>query len=208
MAGLREKQKEDRKRSIVAAARKLFMEAGYEGTTIDGIAEEAGLSGVTVHNYYGTKSGVLMAVVADSDRELLGRIDEDLSVEQNSLTSLLLLFAGVIHRHAVTHLDKSLWRQVIASSVSDSESRFSKGYISLDHKLAMALVSPIEKLQAAGKVNPEADAYHLAKALFQLQNGRFIQFISFDELSSDEVNDLLVNDMQALLSALPRTELN
>ena len=54
MAGLREKQKEDRKRSIVAAARKLFMEAGYEGTTIDGIAEEAGLSGVTVHNYYGT----------------------------------------------------------------------------------------------------------------------------------------------------------
>ena len=75
MAGLREKQKEDRKRSIVAAARKLFMEAGYEGTTIDGIAEEAGLSGVTVHNYYGTKSGVLMAVVAESDRELLGRID-------------------------------------------------------------------------------------------------------------------------------------
>lgn len=203
MAGLREQQKENRKRSILSAARQLFLESGYDGTTIDGIAEAAGLSGVTVHNYYGTKSGVLMALVAENDRSLLDRISTGLTSEPESLTTLLLQFAGIIRTHATDNLNKSIWREIIAASIGDAQSRFGKSYISLDHKLAMALVEPIEQLQQTGKVSATVSAYDLAKALFQLQNARFIQFISFEQLSSDEVNELLVRDMQALLTAQP-----
>ncbi len=203
MAGLREQQKENRKRSILSAARQLFLESGYDGTTIDGIAEAAGLSGVTVHNYYGTKSGVLMALVAENDRSLLDRISSGLTTEPESLTTLLLQFAAIIRTNATDNLNKSIWREVIAASIGDAQSRFGKSYISLDHKLAMALVEPIEQLQQTGKISATVSAYDLAKALFQLQNARFIQFISFEQLSSDEVNELLVRDMQALLAAQP-----
>ena len=56
MAGLRERQKEDRQTSIARAAKIMFLEHGFEKATIEGIAQAAGVSGVTVHNYYGTKS--------------------------------------------------------------------------------------------------------------------------------------------------------
>lgn len=202
MAGLREQQKENRKKRILASAKALFAESGYEKTTIEAIAEASGLSGVTVHNYYGTKSGILMAVVAESDRELLDRINEAFAGQPDSLVELLLQFAQIIRTHATSNLDKSIWRQVIASSISDPSSRFGKSYHALDHQLSMALVKQIEKLQASGHLSPEVSAYDLGKALFNLQNTRFTQYISFDPLTSDEINDKLRNDVEALINAL------
>jgi hypothetical protein len=47
MARLREKQKEERKRRILEAARQQFRKASYRDVTIEAIAEEAGLSAMT-----------------------------------------------------------------------------------------------------------------------------------------------------------------
>lgn len=204
LAGLREQQKQNRQRRILIAAKALFAELGHEKTTIEAIAEAAGVSGVTVHNYYGTKSGVLMAVVADSDRALLEQIETAFSGEPEGLVEMLLQFADIIRTHATTNLDKNIWRQVIAGSISDADSRFGKSYHSLDHQLSLALVREIEKLQATQRVSPEVSAYDLGKALFNLQNTRFIQFIASDDLTSDQVDRELRRDIEALLYALTR----
>ena len=50
MNSLRARQKEDRRRRIAASAKTLFQEKGYEQTTIESIAEAAGVSGVTVQD--------------------------------------------------------------------------------------------------------------------------------------------------------------
>jgi len=202
LAGLREQQKEDRKKRILKAAKGLFAELGHERTTIEAIAEAAGVSGVTVHNYYGTKSGVLMAVVAESDRALLDQIDDALGGLCDNLVDLLLHFAEIIRQHATTHLDKSIWRQVIAASISDSGSRFGKSYHTLDHQLALALVREIEGLQQAGRVAKEVSAYDLGKALFNLQNARFVEFISSESASSADIDAKLRRDIESLLNAL------
>ena len=76
MAGLRERQKEDRQTSIARAAKIMFLEHGFEKATIEGIAQAAGVSGVTVHNYYGTKSGILLALVAENDRSLIASFEQ------------------------------------------------------------------------------------------------------------------------------------
>ena len=78
MPGLRARQKEDRRSRIIAAAKGLIAKQGLENITIEGIADLAGVSSVTVHNYYGTKSGILLALVAESDRELLECFDQTL----------------------------------------------------------------------------------------------------------------------------------
>lgn len=52
-----------RRRAIVEAARTLFIEQGYERTTLGNIVERAGGSLATVYKLFGNKDGLLDAVV-------------------------------------------------------------------------------------------------------------------------------------------------
>lgn len=200
MTGLRARQKEDRRKRIALAAKDLFTKFGFEKTTIEGIAEVAGVSGVTVHNYYGTKAGVLLALVVDSDRQLINHLEVTLEGKTNDLIQLTTLFARIIMEHALSNLEKVVWRQVIAAVTTTSESQLSKAYFELDQQLVSVLVNQIQALQNAGKVSKKTNAIHLGKALFHLQNARFIQFISSDELTIKDIDQRLRNDLSALLS--------
>ncbi|HET9138945.1 TetR family transcriptional regulator [Actinophytocola sp.] len=60
--GRRPGQTETRE-DILAAARRLFGERGYDGTTIRGIAAEAGVNPALVHHFFGTKDRVFVAAL-------------------------------------------------------------------------------------------------------------------------------------------------
>jgi AcrR family transcriptional regulator len=62
----RERQAEESRQRILDAARSLFMKKGYAGTTVDAIAEGAGLSPKTVTAVFGSKIGVLTELVRPS----------------------------------------------------------------------------------------------------------------------------------------------
>ncbi|MBC7740063.1 MAG: TetR/AcrR family transcriptional regulator [Candidatus Saccharibacteria bacterium] len=203
VVGLRERQKEDRRARIIAAAKGLFAESGLENITIEAIADIAGVSGVTVHNYYGTKSGVLLALVAESDRELLETMAQKLSGQSIDLVDLVLSFASIICDHTLTHLNKAIWRQVIAASVSDSDPRFGKLYRELDDRLSRVLIEEVEALIPKGKIASSANPIDLGRALFNVQNMRFIEFISSDNLEKTEVLRRLERDLIALFGAIP-----
>lgn len=61
---------------ILAAARQLFAQRGYQATTMRAIAAEAGVNAALVHHYYGSKEQLLVAAMnlpmnpADAIREL------------------------------------------------------------------------------------------------------------------------------------------
>jgi len=195
---LRARQKEDRRKRIVASAKSLFRKNGYDKTTIENIAESAGVSGVTVHNYYGTKAGVLLALVIENDALLLQRLDESLPRDTPDLAALTVHFARLVMDHATAHLDKEIWREVIAAVTVESGTRLSKAYSQLDQQLAYVLVQRIEAMQSAGHLPGSINPVHLGKALFHLQNARFIQFISSDEITREEIETRLGNDLTAL----------
>jgi AcrR family transcriptional regulator len=48
---------------ILAAARRLFAQRGFQGTTMRGIAAEAGVNAALVHHYYGNKEQLLIAAM-------------------------------------------------------------------------------------------------------------------------------------------------
>jgi AcrR family transcriptional regulator len=57
---------------ILGAAQRLFVERGYEGTSIDAVAKEAGVAPETIYSIFGNKRAILsrvvdVAVVGDND---------------------------------------------------------------------------------------------------------------------------------------------
>ncbi len=57
---LREQHRRDTRRHIVAAARDLFQSAGFAGTTMEAVAEQAGVSRATLFNYFPSKQSLLL----------------------------------------------------------------------------------------------------------------------------------------------------
>lgn len=62
---LRDRQAEQAKKLIIDAAMSLFLENGYVATTMDDIAETAGVARRTIYNQFGSKAALLVAAIND-----------------------------------------------------------------------------------------------------------------------------------------------
>ena len=71
----RQQQADETRRRIVDTARRLIGKNGYDGTTIAGIANEAGVATQTVYAIFGSKQGILKALI---DRAIYGLDYEEL----------------------------------------------------------------------------------------------------------------------------------
>lgn len=59
-----ERRTESKKRAIIDAARELFAQYGYSDVSINDIAEESGISHVSIYNYFGDKKSLAVQVLA------------------------------------------------------------------------------------------------------------------------------------------------
>jgi AcrR family transcriptional regulator len=62
---LRQRQALETRRAIVRAARALFAERGYSATSLELVADEAGVAARTVYSVFGSKKGILAAICED-----------------------------------------------------------------------------------------------------------------------------------------------
>jgi AcrR family transcriptional regulator len=67
----RETPPEARRPAILEAARQVFARHGYAGTTVDHIAEEAGIAKGTVYLYFRSKEEIYLAAVVENVQQLL-----------------------------------------------------------------------------------------------------------------------------------------
>jgi AcrR family transcriptional regulator len=82
---LRERQKEQGRELIRAAAQELFLQGGYTGTPVTAVAEKAGVAEKTVYNLFQTKSRLLMDVFRS---RVLGGSDDPLELDHERIRSL------------------------------------------------------------------------------------------------------------------------
>ena len=195
---LRERQRLRRHEKILGVARRRFQSDGYANVTIEEIAAATEVSAVTVYNYFGSKAGLLLALVSESDTRLLEKLDEMIARRLPSLPDAVLEFGSILRDHAMSYLEKPTWREVLAASVQDGSGRFGKTYAALDRLLVDKMAEMIREFQTRGLVSCELDPQSLADCLFSLQNMRFFQFIADDYLDSETVSLMLSNDLEAL----------
>ncbi|GGE87086.1 TetR/AcrR family transcriptional regulator [Mycetocola zhadangensis] len=88
------------KRTLEEAAAELFLEQTYAGTTVDQIAQRAGVSRNTFFNYFGSKSDVLWV---DVD-ETLERLADELALAPTDVPAMDAVRDAVI-RVAAAHPD-------------------------------------------------------------------------------------------------------
>jgi TetR/AcrR family transcriptional regulator, mexJK operon transcriptional repressor len=83
--------------AIAQAALRLFMRDGYERTSVDAIAAEAGVSKRTIYNRYGDKENLFLSVLRDTYGSMMGTFRDitekhfgDVTDVQQDLTAFAL----------------------------------------------------------------------------------------------------------------------
>ena len=84
VATRREKEKLERRKSILIAARELFYEKGYQTTTVEEIAEAADVSKGTVYLYFSSKDELYVSVVLEGF-QIVDDIITDIMASESSI---------------------------------------------------------------------------------------------------------------------------
>jgi len=94
MNGLRETKKKKTRQAIMNAAIKLFSKKGFESTSVDELAKEAGVGKSTIYGYFKTKNEIFLAFCEDQVdfvfSDLAKKRDPDAPLKEQLLT----LFMG------------------------------------------------------------------------------------------------------------------
>ncbi|HWJ81119.1 MAG TPA: helix-turn-helix domain-containing protein [Nocardioides sp.] len=100
--------REEKRRELIDAARRLFIEDGYEATSMSALAKAAGVAGNTIYWYFADKDDVLVAVLesvladalADYQKVAAQPLEEQLLWVVDTLQQMRRLVATVHSRAA------------------------------------------------------------------------------------------------------------
>ena len=202
MTGLRERQKAGRRRDILAAAAKLFRRDGFTDTAIATIAQEAEVAAGTVYNYFESKGDLLIALVALDGEEVrtAGKaiITNPPKDAIQAITKLLTFYID----HSLIHLSKELWRNAMATALTQPASPFGVGYAELDRKLADQVGELVRILQQRGQIDPRIDCRTAGDVLFAVVNSLFMLFVSREAMPIALLKKALAQQVRLVFSGL------
>ncbi|MFF2082809.1 TetR/AcrR family transcriptional regulator [Nocardia sp. NPDC058176] len=92
-----------REQDIVAAAIRVLSSVGVAGTTLRGVATEAGIPLGTLHYVFATKDSMLRAVINTVTADVVAAIESDAAVDR-----------GLVH--AIRHAVERVWQGLVADA--------------------------------------------------------------------------------------------
>jgi AcrR family transcriptional regulator len=118
--GLRERKKRATRDALARAGIELFVERGYDETTLAEIAEVAGVSTRTIFAYFPSKEDILFATM-QTMRDALARALADRPAGTDALTALQEFILSSAHEK--TELDHKLGQVIAADPTLSSHKR-------------------------------------------------------------------------------------
>jgi TetR/AcrR family transcriptional regulator len=141
-------------RRIQSAARRLFANRGYAGTSMADIAAAAGVSKATVFHHFRSKRALYEALVGDAFAGFREQLVPLLEADEDLETSLRRFAAAHVER--LTRMQgtmRLIAREMLSGNVASSE-LMSGEEMSRNFSL---LVDALRRGQASGRVRPDAD---------------------------------------------------
>lgn len=188
MGGLREKKKIEAREKILTVSKEIFFSKGYSHTTIEEIAEKAGIGVGTVYNFFKTKADILICVVAEeAGTDAQDYHLEDTELEQG-IVDIVMNFTWRAFGK-LKHLNKKIWKELLSAmfSLQKSESKLFKGMTSMDFKYIEKLKALLTNLKDRGALAAAFDVDAAAMVVYSTFLTQFLLYIYSDEMTFDQL---------------------
>src|SRR5262245_22418153 len=112
----RQLEESERRRRLIEAAEKIFVEMGYSAANVDDIARRAAMSKKTLYQVFPTKGSLFAAVIESRRAVLSAMIDLERGDAARSPEDVLRRFLKQMARFVLAPRQAALYRLVIAES--------------------------------------------------------------------------------------------
>lgn len=153
MGGVREQKKQKTKEAILDAALQLFSKKGYDNTSIDELAREAGIGKGTVYSYFQTKSEIFLAFCEEQLEFVYQELAEKSDPEAPLIDQLLTLFMGEFQ---FVSRNKEFGRILMRETVFPKELTVERSG-ELDNKYIDLLVPMFKQAQKKGELRTDIE---------------------------------------------------
>jgi len=155
----RVRRKED---AIIAAARDMFVEHGYSGTTMAMIARQAGVADGTLYTYFENKDALARGVISDFYRRLTETAQA--GVDARKTTRRRLRFLA---RHHLSHMMDERGIVAMLPIIANGDEGYSNSEV---YKLNRQYVTVFDRIiregQVAGDIAADCDGWVLRDIFF------------------------------------------
>jgi AcrR family transcriptional regulator len=202
MTGLRERQKALRRRDILDAAAGLFKRDGFAAASIEQIAERAELSTGTVYNYFPSKGDLLLALVALDGQEVRAAGATLVAAPPTDPVKAVCRLLEIYVDHSLVHLDKRLWRQMMANALYFGDTALGAGYRALDRLLAEQVSDLCRALQRDHRIPRRIDCDDAGQVLFFVCNSLFMEFVADDAMPLARMKERMFRQVRLAFDGL------
>jgi AcrR family transcriptional regulator len=143
---------ERRVREILAAARQVFSDNGYENATTLDIARELGISEATVFSYFSSKRDLCMQVIKGWYDEISQVLEQEVPLVVGTRARLHF----VVHKHLVTLMqDGTGMCKLVLSEGRSTDAEFADLIAELKRRYTAPLMKVLAAAQRAGEIRQD-----------------------------------------------------
>jgi TetR/AcrR family transcriptional regulator, mexJK operon transcriptional repressor len=188
--------------AIAAAALVLFARDGYERTSVDAIAAEAGVSKRTVYSHYGDKENLFLLVLRDTYDRMRDRVRDIMDRNLRDVQDVRPALTACI-REIVRTITRSPERATLVRLLISEAPHFPV-LLDLWHNRGIVplIAEPLAKLAAAGLLDtedPAQAAEHLSALTFGQVNNK--SMMGTIQLTDSEVDRIITSGITVFMRA-------
>jgi AcrR family transcriptional regulator len=188
--------------AIAAAALVLFARDGYERTSVDAIAAEAGVSKRTVYSHYGDKENLFLLVLRETYDTMRERVRDIADRNLRDVEDVRPALTACI-RETVRTITRSPERATLVGLIISEAPHF-PALLDLwqNQGIVPLIAEPLAKLAAAGLLDtddPAQAAEHLYALTFGLVNNKSV--MGTIELTESEADRIITSGIAVFMRA-------
>jgi AcrR family transcriptional regulator len=190
----------DSRIKILQSATRLFGRRGFQGTTIEDVTRESGISRGALYWHFKSKSELLGAVVERLQKEYLDVFTENIMSAGPSPMDRIRGIFKFNARFAVEHTDLVHCLRNLSLELSPSEDNNVKAFFNIIDQQRSFIVQLIKDAQDEGSLRTDLKPEIMAAIILAIHDGILLQWIAFDQLFDGR--ELVWSFRQIMLSGM------
>jgi len=174
------------KHQINVAAKAVFKEYGYEGTTISMISKKASIGRGTIYNYYKSKAHLFVSIILD-DRNSFRFDEEEIARRINQTEDPLETLQELLVTSIINYRDlsKKIWGDIIIASIGNSSDReyLRANLLSFFRSIMNSFVKVFAGFQCHQMMPEGFDCYEGARCIYNIAVSETANYLFFEDIS-------------------------